>query len=280
MKTAYPETVPTYSWGDPSRARILFLHANSFAAGMYQPFMEGLLDDYHVLAPELPGHGQSQWPGVIKGWPSLADYYLQQMDNQGLTDPVIAMGHSIGGIISLIMAVKQPQRFSKIVLLDPVLLPGKILTLIAIMRALGQRKRFPLARKAYRRRTHYPDRESALERYRHKRVFARWQPRFLRGYVDHCLRTLPDGSLELACSPELEASIYETLPVNVWSFVRKLRIPTLIVVGEHSDTVAPAGVRRLSRINSNLIVKTTPGGHLFPFEEPEAALKIIREYLK
>lgn len=247
---------------------------------MYMDMLDPLAEGANLAAPDLPGHGSSTWQGTISDWSSLADYYLSDLPAFIRSGDTVGIGHSIGGIVTAIMSNQRPGLFSRLILLDPVLLDRSLIAIIATMRLLGQDHNFPLAKKAYRRKRQFSSREKALDHYRKKRVFSGFGENTLERYVDHCMQAMEDGSLSLSCSPELEASIYRSLPLSNWQQIRKLSVPTLILVGEDSDTISSRGVKRLSRINSNLIVQTLPGGHLFPLENPETSADLIRSFLK
>jgi len=246
---------------------------------MYKPFLEPLKDEYSIWSPDLPGHGDSHWNGRIESWVDLADYYISQLEKTPPPAPMIAMGHSIGGIVVMIMATQKPDWFKKVILLDPVLLPKRILTVIRGLRLLSLTHRIPLARAANRRRNSFESQAKALEHYARKWIFSQWEPRFLETYVETCLRKNDSGEYQLSCSPELESSIYQSIPLNVWSLPNKLSTPCLFIIGDRSDTVNQRGFKRLERSKRNHIVKSVPAGHLFPFEKPEESMIIIKDYL-
>ena len=61
-------------WGG-SGPQTHLLHANGFCAGTYSPFVRYLLDDLHVIASDVRGHGNSELPDVkpIRHWDIFAD---------------------------------------------------------------------------------------------------------------------------------------------------------------------------------------------------------------
>lgn len=77
---------------------------------------------------------------------------LKTLIEQTMVPPIIAMGHSLGAVTSYIAAVKFPQLFSCLILIDPSILPRRILWSIAVMKLLGPKGNIPLARTAWRRR--------------------------------------------------------------------------------------------------------------------------------
>jgi len=266
-------------WGNPEGDPLFFLHANSYSSKMYRPFLEPLLKDYDIWAPDLPGHGESRWNGRIAAWVDLANYFITQLEKSPPPKPMVAMGHSIGGIVIMLMAIQRPAWFKKIVLLDPVILPKRILAIFWVLKLLSLTHIVPLAKAANRRRNHFQTKVSALEHYAKKRIFSRWEPRFLEAYVESCLREDDQGAFQLSCAPQLESSIYQSIPLNVWSLPKQLPVPALFIIGEKSDTVNQRGFKRLKRVPGNHIVKSVVAGHLFPFEKPAESMSIIKDYL-
>jgi len=266
-------------WGQPDGQPLLFLHANSYSAKMYRYFLEPLGKQYHILNPDLPGHGASSWNGRINDWEDLADYYIAQLDRSPPVQPMIGMGHSIGGIIVMLMAIKRPMWFEKVILLDPVMLSRRILNAMRLLRLFSLTHIIPLARAASRRRNQFPTRDEALQHYAKKAVFSRLRPQFLEAYVETCLREDNEGAFQLCCSPQLESSIYQSIPLNVWRLPSMLPPKALFMVGQYSDTITGRGLHRLQQSGGNHIVKSISAGHLFPFEKPEEAMDMVKEYL-
>ncbi|NQT61628.1 MAG: alpha/beta hydrolase [Candidatus Marinimicrobia bacterium] len=266
-------------WGNPEGEVLFFLHANSYASKMYLPFLEPLTKEYDIWGPDLPGHGDSRWNGRIEAWVNLANYYIAYIEKNPPGRPMVAMGHSIGGIVIMLMAIQRPDWFHKIILLDPVILPKRILALMRVLRLFSLTHIIPLTRATARRRNHFETRASALEHYSKKAIFSRWEPQFLEAYVETCLRENGKGAFQLSCAPQLESSIYQSIPLNVWSLPKKLPVLALFIIGEKSDTVNQRGFKRLKRSRGNHIVKSVVAGHLFPFEKPAESMAIIKDYL-
>lgn len=279
MATTFPDDFNKHPKGTPKQGTVFFLHANSYSAEMYDPFLKELYPNYEVWAPDLPGHGRSRWNGRIRDWSDLADHFIKQLEGDPLPAPLIGVGHSIGAIVIMLMVIKRPEWFSRIVLLDPVLLPKYVLWVMRGLRLASLTHLLPLARAAERRRWEFSSKSEALEHFSKKRVFSRWEPQFLQGYIDHCLHETGSGNYQLSCSPQLEISIYQSLPKKAWSYIRKISTPALIIIGKHSDTVNGRGIRRLQRMRGNHVVKSIDGGHLFPFEKSEQSISFIKDYL-
>ncbi len=279
MASQLPILHPPHRWGTPGTSPLLFLHANSYSASMYEDLLKPLFSTYEVLAPDLPGHGDSRWNGRISSWQDVADNLIEYFDSQPPEKPFIGIGHSIGGIVLMLMSIQRPQWFERLIFLDPVMLPKGILLLMRGLRVVSMTHLIPLAKAAKRRRTRFPDRQAALAHFGSKKVFARWTPNFLEAYVDTALFETGSGELQLCCSPQVESSIYQSIPLNVWSLPKKLHHPSLFLVGAFSDTINARGFKRLASSKGNHVVKKINGGHLFPFEKPAETQKLIEEFL-
>ncbi|NQV49863.1 MAG: alpha/beta hydrolase [Candidatus Marinimicrobia bacterium] len=279
MKNQFPNDVPINRWGAPSQTPLFFLHANSYSAKMYQTFLQPLFSDYDIVAPDLPGHGESRWDGLIYAWQDLADEYIRLLEKSPPQAPMIGMGHSIGGIVIMLIALQRPDWFSKIILLDPVLLPKPILWVIRTLRFVSLSQIIPVARAAERRKSHFPTKQAALDHFGRKAVFANWETGMLETYIETCLKDDGEGTLTLSCSPRLESSIYQSIPAYVWELPAQLKAPTLFLIGEQSDTIDQRGVQQLQKLAGNHVVKRIAGGHLFPFENSVESMNLIKEFL-
>ena len=84
----------------------------------------------------------------------------------------------------------------------------------------------------------------------------------------------------LWCDRELEAQIFESVPLDVWSQCRKIRCPVLAVRGEQSDVFLKEAAVRLARTAVDCEVVTIPEcGHLLTMEKPELCAQVIRDYV-
>jgi pimeloyl-ACP methyl ester carboxylesterase len=98
---------------------VVFFHG---AYGLaWDPFLEGLAKTHTVFAPEHPGTTPGN-PDAIAPIDNLWDlvlYYYELFDALGLDSPPI-IGHSFGGMVAAEVAATNPERVSKLVLIDPI----------------------------------------------------------------------------------------------------------------------------------------------------------------
>jgi pimeloyl-ACP methyl ester carboxylesterase len=105
-------------WGNPDAPPLLLVHGGRDHARSWDWAAQRLRANWHVIAPDLRGHGDSDW--VNDG-----DYQLMDMahdlaeliDQLGLA-PVTLVGHSMGGIVCTRMAGLFPEQVSRLVSIE------------------------------------------------------------------------------------------------------------------------------------------------------------------
>ena len=268
-------------WGGSGR-QIHFLHANGFCAGTYAPFLNHLTGTYRVLASDVRGHGDSTFPqpGTIRSWEVFAED-LKAVVEEAMEPPVVGMGHSLGAVTTCIAAARYPKLFSTIVLLDPVFLTDSIRWRFALLRWLGLRRWLPKARVARQRKRSFASKQSALKRFVAGRgIFKSWSEEFIEAYMECGLLQHDADKAILRCDPELEAQIFESVPLDVWKTVARVKCPILAVRGEKSDTFRPESASRLEQVAANARVVTQPeAGHFLPMEKPAMAAATIAGFI-
>ncbi len=94
-------------------APLLYLHGAS-GAGVWQPFMEALSEDFDVIVPEHPGFGAAETPDWLDSIHDAAYYYQEFLRDFDLTG-VHLVGNSMGGWISCLIAKRMPERIAALV---------------------------------------------------------------------------------------------------------------------------------------------------------------------
>ena len=142
---------------------IVFSHANSFPASTYKVLIKCLRNrGFAVKAVERFGHDPAypvtdNWPHLVQ---QLADFTRREVDKAG--EPAFLVGHSLGGILSLMCAAQHPELARGVVLLDsPVVSGWRARTLGLAKRAPRLMQRFSPSQVSRRRRTEWDDRLEA-----------------------------------------------------------------------------------------------------------------------
>ncbi len=276
-----------------------FLHANGYPPDCYRPLFEILKTQYHVFGMLL----RPLWPeanmGEINDWHPFSDdllrflssvstlrHSLQSQGDASLSAdvPVIGVGHSIGGIVTLRAALRDPKQFRALILLDPVLfLPSRIIAW-NIVRSLGLGRRFhPLITSAMRRRRTFDNLDMVYRGYRSREVFKYMSDESLRAYIAGITKPRTGGGFELAYSPKWESHIYLTSlrDFDLWRGLPKLKVPTLIIRGAETDTFMESAASLVKRKQSTIKIETLEGStHILPLEKPREVAEIMQLFLK
>ena len=103
-------------WGNASAQPLVLLHGFCSYAHYWDPFAQSMRRHYHVIAPDLRGHGDSD---------RAASYSIEDgaADSEGLVQKlklkdIILVGLSLGGLISIYYAASYSGRISKLVIVD------------------------------------------------------------------------------------------------------------------------------------------------------------------
>jgi 3-oxoadipate enol-lactonase len=104
------------TWGAPSARPLVLLHALGEDGSDWSNVAPALARHWRVYAPDLRGHGRSDWPGQYSVGLMRADV-LSFLDVLGL-DRVDVIGHSLGGMVAYLLAAEHPERVRQLILED------------------------------------------------------------------------------------------------------------------------------------------------------------------
>lgn len=259
-----------------------FSHATGFCAGVYTPFAERLAPHLRMLGMDDRGHGKTRAPAdpkKLKSWDifarDLADFFAH------LGQPVVAMGHSRGGVASLVVAARRPELVRALVLVDPTILPFSWMGGWFVAKKTGLSKFIPIAARAARRREVWPDRETLLAAYRGKGPFKAWTDGFLEAYIADGTEDTGQGRIRLCCDPAWESRCFATCSHDVWRYIPRLRVPTLVLYGSESDTFLSPAVKRFKAKAPGAVFRCFEGtSHFVPMERPNESARTILDFLK
>ncbi|MDE2276370.1 MAG: alpha/beta hydrolase [Burkholderiales bacterium] len=263
---------------DEARPLLVFAHGNGFPAGSYRVLLEQLQEHFEVLAPDMLGHARHR--PVSDGWPQLLLELDEFIERNCGSRRVLLVGHSLGGLLGLMLAAERPQRLRALVLLDSPVVSGWRAALLWASKRSGLVRRFAPVAPALRRRQQWPDLDAVREHFRGKTVFSAWDSRMLDDYAR--AGTEPrEGARVLRFHREVEAAIYATLPHHLGRLaLRRASVPIGFIGGTASRELAMAGMRATRRLVGRHLRWMPGGSHLFPFEQPQATAGAIVEMLR
>ncbi len=243
--------------------RVVFLHGLFGQGRNFTQIARDLTPDLRSVLIDLPNHGQSPWLDTTD-YEVVADTVASVVrDHYADAGPVHLVGHSMGGKVAMVLALRHPELVDRLVVVDiaPVASggSGEFEHLLDSLAGLDL--------EAIERRA---DADAALE--------AEVGDERVRGFLLQNLRRGPDGfgwraNLDLLRS---ELSTIAGFPEASGRFER----PVLWIAGEHSDYVQPehaAAMREL--FPSTRLVTIKGSGHWVHSEQPEAFVSTLRAFL-
>lgn len=252
---------------------LFFAHANGFPTATYGKLLEALASDFSVR--HLPQHGHDPRFPVDDNWAALVDELLHAIRNQAA--PVWGVGHSLGGLLHLHAALRHPECYQGVVMLDSPVLGNRDQWVIRAAKRFGWIDRLTPAGRTLGRREHFDNVAQAREYFRGKALFQDFDPDCLEAYLAHGLKPSGDG-LRLTFDPDTEIRIYRSVPHSNPGRPHRLKLPVAVVAGARSRVVLRHHARNVRRLPEGEFVQV-PGGHMFPLEHPLETAEVIRGIL-
>lgn len=261
-------------WDHGART-VVALHPTGFCGGVWRDLASRVQPGYRWIAPDTRGHGDSDKPEGPYALPEFGRDLLALLEALGLQG-VDAVGHSGGGSAIAWAAAHAPERFRRLVLVDPIFRPD------SYGREDPPPKAKALAHAVRRRRAHWPSRSAVLHSYAGKPPFKRWCRPILEDYINCGFRDRPDGSVELKCPPAIEARIYESHAPewDPFATLAALEHQVLLIRGSESEDFSPLSYEltmKALRHGRGIVMRSS---HFVPMERPAELAAAAREFLE
>lgn len=259
---------------------LVFSHGNSFPGGTYSVLFEHLrARGCSVAAIDRFGHDPefpvtSNWPHLVQ---QLAHFAAAEVERAG--QPVFLVGHSLGGILSVMTAALHPHLARGVIMLDSPLISGWKANAVNVAKHTQMVGAVSPGKISRRRRHQWPSPDAALEHFARKKAFMRWEPQVLHDYMAHGFEQ--DGDQwKLRFDRDVETAIYNTLPHNLVALLKKhpLKCPAAFIGGLASIEMQQVGTAFTHRVVQGRITMLN-GTHLFPMERPAVAAAAIEAAL-
>ena len=299
-------------WGNPDKPALILLHGGRDHCRSWDWTAEALRDDWHVIAPDLRGHGDSQWPS--DGHYSFDGYVydLAQLIHQQQLGPVTIIAHSLGGRIALRYAGVYPETVAKLVVIEG-LGPrwvtvdegrsGSPGTPRASGGHGGPAARPPVSEDEEFRRFRRPIHERMDAWIRDKRALAGRLPRRYAS-LEEAFHRMQDDNPRLSAALALHLTAHGVNQnedgTYSWKFDNYLRVwppydmrggdiqllwsrvacPTLILFGRESRFGDPAADGRAANFPNARVVGFEGAGHWVHHDRLDEFLRVVQDFLR
>jgi lipase len=251
-----------HEWGDPGAPRVVCLHGVTGHGASFAKLAETLAD-FHVLAPDLLGHGSSSYEP-----PWDINAHLEATVEAVGRQPALLVGHSFGGRLAFELAARAPELVPKLVLLDPAILLPAHVALFAAENARTERAYVSFEDGIGRRYE-----ESQLQHAPRRLLEEELRPHLVECY---------DGLYRYRYCQSAVVAAYGEMASQPPPF-EQVRVPTLLVLGERSYLPYDHLIEEhQSALGDLLEVVIVPGGHTVLWdalvETAEAVASFLRGY--
>jgi pimeloyl-ACP methyl ester carboxylesterase len=255
-------------WGAPTATPIVMLHGLNVQCHTWDPIARVLANDYHVIAMDMRGHGDTDW--------APAGYRVRSMarDVHGLIDalgigPVHLVGHSAGVRVAIAVAGEKPDTIRRLALSDagPATSKSGAIAMRDFIQATTNLKGF---------------RDEAEARAFYVDLHPEWREEFIDLHVTYQLRRNWAGKLVPKADPDVQwvtGSVSLPDVEYLWKMSAVLTMPTLLMVGRTSNVIDEETVSRMTDVMPNATARWFDTGHYVPREAPEEFTQVLSEFL-
>jgi pimeloyl-ACP methyl ester carboxylesterase len=255
-------------WGSETDDKVLLLHGLTGCAASWTPLANHLAEGKHVLALDLRGHGDSQWPRLdnytTQDFVSDVAGFIESLDIQ----EIAVVGHSMGATVAIAYTALYQDRVSRLVIVDM----GPEVNQAGIKRMLEQRSI---------RREEYISLQEVIEYLRLGDPFA--NPELLQLEAKYVTKRLPNNKLTWKHDKRLDEIIGKRGKRDVsalWGLITDIICPTLMIRGSESDLLDhKIAVEMANTMLKATLVEIEGSGHNVPMDKPDTFEKVVSNFL-
>ena len=249
-------------WGRSGAQPLILLHGIARVAHAFDHLAPHFSDKYHVIAVDMRGHGYSAWDPL--GAYMVEDYVrdIEDLAGQLKLRDIVLWGNSTGGRVAQVYAGLHPELVSAVIVED-----------------VGPERPPAISnRRANRMKEEEKGWASVDELFaKVKQDYPRTAEPLLRSIAQHGSKSRADGRVIWKRDP---AILNGFVPTELWATVRKIKAPTIYILGGASDIVPPPTQEQLKQVLPRVEIVTMPGlGHYPSDEKPADFLAIVDRFL-
>ena len=267
-------------WGNPDAPPLLLVHGGRDHARSWDWVAEELRNDWHIIAPDLRGHGDSAWSPDGSYEMSTFVYDMAQLIHQLNLAPVSIIAHSMGGNIATRYAGLFPENVRKMVNIEGLGLSPKMQ---AERDAIGIQKRFrqwieDKRNAAGRSPKRYPNIEAAYERMKTENSYLTDEQ--ARHLTVHGISRNEDGSWSWKFDNYLNIwAMFDMPEEDLLAIWKSITSPILMMYGANSWASNPEKDGRINNFPTAKVVEYENAGHWLHHDQFDRFMADVRAFL-
>ena len=252
---------------------IQFSHANGFPSKSYLCVFKYITDSSINYVNTF---GLDPKYKVTNNWQPMVDELIDSIEKFS-TEPVVAIGHSLGGILTLFAAQKRPELFKALIFMDPPFFRFIKRKLLYYSDRTNLIDKLPVPSvKTKIRKSNFSSKEFAIDYFASKKLFKDFERACIQSYVNEGLIQHEDH-YSLKIPRELEYLIFRKIPHRYGN--TKLKMPSFFIYADKQDVIEEADLKVLKKKFKNTTFIPFAGSHMFPFEQPKETGKLINKII-
>lgn len=267
-------------WGNPTAPPLLMVHGGRDHCRNWDWLAERLRDRWHIIAPDLRGHGDSQWSAEGSYRMDSYVYDLAQLIHQQSLAPVTLLAHSLGGNIAIRYAGIYPEKVRKLVAIEGLGASPRMVVARAKL-ALDERMRAWIDEQrefAGRLPRRYASIEDALKRMQEENKHL--SPAQARHLTMHGVNQNEDGTFSWKFDNYVRSwPAYDMVSTEVEQLWARITCPTLLVYGRESGASDPKGDGRARHFQHATVVTIDGAGHWVHHDQLETFLGLAGNFI-
>jgi pimeloyl-ACP methyl ester carboxylesterase len=267
-------------WGNPDAPPLLLVHGGRDHARSWDWVAEELRHDWHIIAPDLRGHGDSAWSPDGSYEMAGFVYDMAQLIHQLNLAPVSIIAHSMGGNIATRYAGIYPENVRKMVNIEGLGMSPKMQ---AERDAIGIQKRFrqwieDKRNAAGRTPKRYPTIEAAYERMKTENSYLTDDQ--ARHLTVHGISRNEDGSWSWKFDNYLNIwAIFDMPREDLMAIWQSITCPMLLMYGENSWASNPEKDGRISHFPTASVIEYENAGHWLHHDQFDRFMADVKAFL-
>ncbi len=267
-------------WGNAGAPPLLLIHGGRDHARSWDWVAEELRHDWHIIAPDLRGHGDSSWSPDGNYEMSAFVYDIAQLIHQLGLAPVSIIAHSMGGNIATRYAGLYPENVKKLVNIEGL---GLSPSMQAERDALGIQKRFrqwieDKRNAAGRTPKRYPNIEAAYERMKAENTYLTDEQ--ARHLTVHGISRNEDGTWSWKFDNYLNIwAMFDMPREDLLALWHAITCPVLMLYGEKSWASNPEKDGRIEHFPTARVVEYENAGHWLHHDQFDRFMADVRAFL-